>query len=26
MTQNEFNNLIWSKISEINNKLIWYEL
>jgi hypothetical protein len=26
MTQNEFNNLIWSKISEINNNLIWYEL
>lgn len=26
ITQNQFNNLVWEKISEINNNLVWYEL
>jgi hypothetical protein len=26
ITQNQFNNLVWEKISEINDKLVWYEL
>jgi hypothetical protein len=26
ITQNQFNNLVWEKISEINDNLVWYEL
>lgn len=26
ITQNQFNNLVWEKISEVNNNLFWYEL
>lgn len=26
ITQNQFNNLVWKKISEINDNLVWYEL
>jgi hypothetical protein len=26
ITLNQFNNLVWEKISEINDNLVWYEL